>query len=133
MNRLFSLQASLLVISIQAANAFIRPASIHSSAISSFRRCSMSSGGNHYDYLVIGGGSGGLASARRAAGHGARVAVIEKARLGGTCVNVGCVPKKVMFNAATVAEVSRSLTIVTLCLRMSSNVSNSWLTFVNHI
>ena len=49
----------------------------------------------HYDYLVIGGGSGGMASARRAAGHGARVCVVEKAALGGTCVNVGCVPKKV--------------------------------------
>lgn len=48
-----------------------------------------------YDYLVIGGGSGGIASAKRAAGYGARVAVVEKAKLGGTCVNVGCVPKKV--------------------------------------
>jgi len=53
---------------------------------------------------VIGGGSGGIASGRRAAAHGAKVAVIEKARLGGTCVNVGCVPKKVMFNAATILE-----------------------------
>jgi glutathione reductase (NADPH) len=51
-----------------------------------------------FDYLVIGGGSGGLASARRAAEYGAKVAVVEKARLGGTCVNVGCVPKKVMWN-----------------------------------
>jgi len=61
-------------------------------------------GGGHYDYLVIGGGSGGMASARRAAGYGAKVCVIEKARLGGTCVNVGCVPKKVMWNAATISE-----------------------------
>ena len=57
-----------------------------------------------FDYLVIGGGSGGIASARRAAAHGARACVIERSRLGGTCVNVGCVPKKVMFNAATVLE-----------------------------
>ncbi|MDD3650916.1 glutathione-disulfide reductase [Immundisolibacter sp.] len=57
-----------------------------------------------FDYLVIGGGSGGIASARRAAQYGARVAVVEAARLGGTCVNVGCVPKKVMWNAAGVAE-----------------------------
>ena len=56
------------------------------------------------DYLVIGGGSGGIASARRAAQYGARVAVVEAARLGGTCVNVGCVPKKVMWNAAGIAE-----------------------------
>ena len=58
----------------------------------------------HFDYLVIGGGSGGLASARRAAKHGAKVGMIESGRLGGTCVNVGCVPKKVMWNAASVAE-----------------------------
>jgi len=57
-----------------------------------------------FDYLVIGGGSGGIASARRAASYGAKVAVIEKGRLGGTCVNVGCVPKKVMWNAASIAE-----------------------------
>ncbi|KAH8596491.1 glutathione reductase-like protein [Bisporella sp. PMI_857] len=57
------------------------------------------------DYLVIGGGSGGLASARRASGiHGAKTIAIESKRLGGTCVNVGCVPKKVTFNAASIAE-----------------------------
>ena len=53
-----------------------------------------------YDLLVIGGGSGGLASAQRAAEYGASVAVIEQGPLGGTCVNVGCVPKKVMWYAA---------------------------------
>jgi len=58
----------------------------------------------HFDYLVIGGGSGGIASVRRAAAHGARCAIIEGGRIGGTCVNVGCVPKKVMWNAASVAE-----------------------------
>ncbi|XP_065887684.1 glutathione reductase, mitochondrial-like [Dysidea avara] len=57
-----------------------------------------------FDYIVIGGGSGGLGSARRAATLGANVMVIEHKRLGGTCVNVGCVPKKVMFNAAVHAE-----------------------------
>jgi glutathione reductase (NADPH) len=56
-----------------------------------------------WDYLVIGAGSGGIASARRAAEHGARVAIIEAERLGGTCVNQGCVPKKIMFNAASIA------------------------------
>lgn len=55
------------------------------------------------DLLVIGGGSGGLACAQRAAEYGAKAAVIESHRLGGTCVNVGCVPKKVMWNAAQVA------------------------------
>jgi len=57
-----------------------------------------------YDLIVIGGGSGGLAAAQRAAEYGARTVVIERARLGGTCVNVGCVPKKVMWNAATLAH-----------------------------
>ena len=56
-----------------------------------------------HDLAVIGGGSGGLACAQRAAEYGARVVVIEAARLGGTCVNVGCVPKKVMWNAAELA------------------------------
>ncbi|MEX0732083.1 MAG: glutathione-disulfide reductase [Aquisalimonadaceae bacterium] len=54
----------------------------------------------HYELISIGGGSGGMATARRAARHGARAAVVEVARLGGTCVNVGCVPKKVMWNAS---------------------------------
>lgn len=58
----------------------------------------------HFDYLVIGGGSGGVASARRAAEYGAKVALIESSKLGGTCVNVGCVPKKVMWYAAETAS-----------------------------
>ncbi|HIX70927.1 MAG TPA: glutathione-disulfide reductase [Candidatus Enterococcus stercoravium] len=53
-----------------------------------------------YDYIVIGGGSGGIASANRAGEHGARVLLIEGKALGGTCVNVGCVPKKVMWQAS---------------------------------
>ena len=57
-----------------------------------------------FDLVVIGGGSGGLAAAFRAAGHGARVAMLEPGELGGTCVNVGCVPKKAMWLAAHVAE-----------------------------
>ncbi|KAI9688482.1 MAG: Glutathione reductase [Bathelium mastoideum] len=57
------------------------------------------------EYLVIGGGSGGLASARRASGiYGAKTISIENKRLGGTCVNVGCVPKKITWNAADIAE-----------------------------
>ena len=56
------------------------------------------------DYLVLGIGSGGIASARRAAKHGAKVISIESKRYGGTCVNVGCVPKKVTWNAAFISE-----------------------------
>ena len=57
-----------------------------------------------YDLVVIGGGSGGVAHARRAAEYGASAAVIEHGRLGGTCVNVGCVPKKVMWYTASQAH-----------------------------
>jgi len=58
----------------------------------------------HFQLLVIGGGSGGIACARRAAEFGVKAAIIESSRWGGTCVNLGCVPKKVMFNAATLSE-----------------------------
>ncbi len=57
-----------------------------------------------FDFLVLGAGSGGLAAARRAASYGAKVALVESRQLGGTCVNLGCVPKKVMYNAATLAQ-----------------------------
>ena len=58
----------------------------------------------HYDYIAIGGGSGGIASVNRAASYGKKCAIIEAKHLGGTCVNVGCVPKKVMFYGAQIAE-----------------------------
>ncbi len=58
----------------------------------------------HYDFIAIGGGSGGIASANRAAMHGAKSAIIEAKDLGGTCVNVGCVPKKAMWYGAQIAE-----------------------------
>ena len=80
----------------------------------------MTTSTEHYDYLVIGGGSGGVASARRAALYGKRVALVERgpswseggvrdgAGLGGTCVNVGCVPKKLMFTAVAHAEAAET-------------------------
>ena len=58
----------------------------------------------HYDYIAIGGGSGGIGSINRAASYGKKCAIIEAKHLGGTCVNVGCVPKKVMFYGAQIAE-----------------------------
>lgn len=60
-----------------------------------------------YDLIVIGGGSGGIACSKRSASHGKRVLCVERLnnRLGGTCVNVGCVPKKVMWMAASIADV----------------------------
>ncbi len=61
----------------------------------------------HYDLLAIGGGSGGLSAAERAAMYGKKSAVIEMAKMGGTCVNIGCVPKKVMWNAASIAHALR--------------------------
>jgi len=57
-----------------------------------------------YDLIVLGGGSGGLAAAFRAVQHGRRVAILEPGELGGTCVNVGCVPKKAMWLAADLSE-----------------------------
>ena len=58
----------------------------------------------HFDYIAIGGGSAGVASVNRAAMRGAKVALIEAGPMGGTCVNVGCVPKKVMWHGAQIAE-----------------------------
>lgn len=57
-----------------------------------------------FDLFVIGAGSGGVRASRMAAGFGARVAVAEDRYLGGTCVNVGCVPKKLFSYAAHFAE-----------------------------
>lgn len=53
----------------------------------------------HFDTIVIGGGSAGLAFARTAAELGARILLVERAELGGTCVNRGCVPKKILWAA----------------------------------
>ncbi len=58
----------------------------------------------HYDLISIGAGSGGLSAAERAAQYGKKCAVIESNEVGGTCVNIGCVPKKVMWNAANIAH-----------------------------
>lgn len=57
-----------------------------------------------YDFVVIGAGSGGMGAGRRAALFGKKVAMIENRVIGGTCVNVGCVPKKCMFNLASYLE-----------------------------
>ena len=57
-----------------------------------------------YDFFVIGAGSGGMRASRMAASYGARVAVAEEARLGGTCVNVGCIPKKLLVYASHFQE-----------------------------
>ena len=64
----------------------------------------------HYDLLAIGGGSGGLSAAERAAMYGKKSAVIEMGRMGGTCVNVGCVPTRppARAGATTTATTSSS-------------------------
>lgn len=59
---------------------------------------------SEFDLIVVGGGSGGVRAARIAAGHGARVALVEEYRLGGTCVIRGCVPKKLMVYASRFAQ-----------------------------
>lgn len=58
----------------------------------------------HYDLLVIGGGSGGVASARASAAYGAKVGIVEASAMGGTCVNMGCMPKKYYMYGAMFAE-----------------------------
>ncbi len=60
--------------------------------------------GRHYDLISIGAGSGGLSAAERAAEYGKKTAVIENKKLGGTCVNIGCVPKKIMWFGSQIAE-----------------------------
>ena len=57
-----------------------------------------------YDLIAIGAGSGGLSVVERAASYGQRCAVVERGKMGGTCVNVGCVPKKIMWFGANLAE-----------------------------
>jgi len=59
---------------------------------------------HQYDLFVIGGGSGGVRAARISASHGARVAICEEYRYGGTCVIRGCVPKKLMVYASHFSE-----------------------------
>lgn len=90
-----------LVVWVQIVSGFRAQSSFRHHSTSTSRSLHM----KHFDYLVIGAGSGGMASARRAAAYGAKVGVVEKSALGGTCVNVGCVPKKVMWNVATVNEI----------------------------
>jgi dihydrolipoamide dehydrogenase len=63
--------------------------------------------GGHYDIVVLGGGSGGYACALRAAELGKRVALIEKDKVGGTCLHRGCIPTKALLHAAEVADSSR--------------------------
>ena len=82
-----------------------------------------------FDLIVLGGGSGGLAAAFRAAHHGARVAMLEPHLLGGTCVNVGCVPKKAMWLAADIAG---KLSMAESLGFGASAKSLDWPTFIAH-
>ena len=79
-----------------------------------------------YDLVVIGGGSGGLATARRARSLGARVCLVDRdvGRLGGTCVNAGCVPKKLFW-----IEAERQLSVSTFAEHDNSQCVNTKSTF----
>ena len=82
-----------------------------------------------YDLAVLGGGSGGLAGAFRAAAHGARVVLLEPGEFGGTCVNVGCVPKKAMWLAADLSQ------RIELAARLGFDLAPptlDWREFVSH-
>ena len=85
---------------------------------------------SHFDLVVIGGGSGGLAGAFRAAALGKRVAMLEPAELGGTCVNVGCVPKKAMWLAAEMAQ--RLAIAPQLGFNVATDVRLDWREFIVH-
>ena len=74
----------------------------------------------HYDLIAIGAGSGGLSAAERAAEYGAKTAVIESKKLGGTCVNVGCVPKKVMWFGAQLADALKDMPAYGLNVELKS-------------
>jgi dihydrolipoamide dehydrogenase len=63
--------------------------------------------GSSYDIVILGGGSGGYACALRAAELGQRVAMIERGRVGGTCLHRGCIPTKALLHAAEVADLAR--------------------------
>src|SRR5258707_8687409 len=63
--------------------------------------------GGHYDIVILGGGSGGYACALRAAELGNRVALIEKDKVGGTCLHRGCIPTKALLHAAEIADHAR--------------------------
>lgn len=60
-----------------------------------------------FDLVVIGGGPGGSAAAKRAAELGAKVALIEKNRMGGTCLNIGCIPTKTLLGSAEAYRTAR--------------------------
>jgi dihydrolipoamide dehydrogenase len=62
---------------------------------------------HNFDLVVLGGGSGGYAAALRAAELGMTVGLIEKGKLGGTCLHVGCIPTKALLHSAEVADVTR--------------------------
>lgn len=74
----------------------------------------------HYDLLAIGAGSGGLSAAERAAEYGAKTAVIETSKLGGTCVNVGCVPKKIMWFGAQLMDTLKDMPAYGLDVQLKS-------------
>ena len=82
-----------------------------------------------FDLVVIGGGSGGLAGAFRAASHGAKVALLEPQALGGTCVNAGCVPKKALWLAA---EMGRKLGLARQLGFATEPGPLDWPTFIAH-
>ncbi len=82
-----------------------------------------------YDYLAIGGGSGGIASINRASMYGQKCAIVEAKALGGTCVNVGCVPKKVMWFAGQIADAFKYAPDYGFDVAIKSH---DWMTLINN-
>ena len=99
------------------------------SSLGKVRRNGDKLGMEKFDYFVIGGGSGGVRSARIAASHGAKVGLAEKSALGGTCVNVGCVPKKLFSYAA---DYSAALEDMTGFGWKDTHATFDWQTLIQH-
>src|SRR5436305_6345150 len=85
---------------------------------------------DNFDIVVIGGGPGGYVAAIRAAQLGASVALIEKEHLGGTCLNVGCIPSKALLSSAERLHELRSSE--QLGIRVQGEVSFDWAAVMNH-
>ena len=83
-----------------------------------------------FDVAILGGGPGGAAAALRAAQRGASVALIERNHLGGTCLNVGCIPTKAMLHASELAYRARTATGLGLTLE---HAALDGLTFMDRV
>jgi pyruvate/2-oxoglutarate dehydrogenase complex dihydrolipoamide dehydrogenase (E3) component len=84
------------------------------------------SAGTSFDVVILGGGSGGYACALRAAQLGLNVALIEKDKIGGTCLHRGCIPTKALLHAGEIADQTRDSDQFGIKASLGAAVSPSW-------